>query len=172
MELGRYIFQLPSDEELQVLEQKINYSFSNRTLLREALQPATWVNEDGNKKLAMVGNSIMRLVIVNHGLKGKKTRGMCFSHTGYYFTNLRFRLWLGQISDMFTLKASKSSLCAQGFYLGISKFVVKRPTQLVVGPTIMATTMEAIVGAVYLDCNEQIQPCAVVMNALDIAWSE
>ncbi|KAJ5781841.1 uncharacterized protein N7518_010324 [Penicillium psychrosexuale] len=152
MELGRYIFQLPSDEELQVLEQKINYSFSNRTLLREALQPATWVNEDGNKKLAMVGNSIMRLVIVNHGLKEKKTRG--------------------QISDMFTLKASKSSLCAQGFYLGISEFVVKRPTQLVVGPTIMATTMEAIVGAVYLDCNEQIQPCAVVMNALDIAWSE
>ena len=172
MGLGRYIFQLPSNEELQVLEQKINYSFSNRTLLREALQTPSRVNEDGNKNLAMVGNAIIRLVIVNYGLKEKKTRGMRFTHNGYYFTNLRSRLWLGQISDMFTSKASNVSLCTQGFYLGIDEFVIKRTTQVGVGSRAMATTMEAIIGAVYLDCNEQIQPCVDVLTALDLTWSE
>lgn len=48
-----HIFPLPSDEELQVLEQKINYTFANRALLREALQSPNKYNEDGNRTLAL-----------------------------------------------------------------------------------------------------------------------
>ncbi|KAJ5597380.1 hypothetical protein N7537_007464 [Penicillium hordei] len=36
--VGRYIFPAPSDEALQVFEEKINYPFGNDALPREALQ--------------------------------------------------------------------------------------------------------------------------------------
>jgi ribonuclease-3 len=73
-----HIFLLPSDEELQFLEQKINYAFVNRALLREALQPPNRYNEDGNKSLALVGDKVLDLVIVTSGRDRNKTRGKHF----------------------------------------------------------------------------------------------
>ncbi|KGO59748.1 hypothetical protein PEX2_053260 [Penicillium expansum] len=50
--------------------------------------------------------------------------------------------------------------------------VVKNPCQSQIGRNVMIDTMQAIVGAVYLDCNEQIPPCADVMTALGLSWPE
>ncbi|KAF7525649.1 hypothetical protein PCG10_004640 [Penicillium crustosum] len=150
--VGRYICALPSDEELQVFEEKINYSFTNYTLSREALQVSNGFNGDGNKGLALIGDSILDLIIVISGRKKNKTKG--------------------EISEMIQLKASNAALAKQGFVLGIDRFIVKNPSQIEIMPKVMATTMEAIVGAVYIDCNEQIQPCEDVMTALGLSWSE
>ncbi|OQE43642.1 hypothetical protein PENCOP_c003G03419 [Penicillium coprophilum] len=138
----------PSDEDLQVLEMKSHYRFTNRLLIREALQASSGFNQDGHKTLAMIGDSILRLVLVTHGYYGKQITG--------------------QISDTISKKASTANLSKQGFDLGIDKFIVKN-SQPFVGPNVMATTTEAIVGAVYVDCNQQIQPCAVVMSALGVS---
>ena len=73
---------------------------------------------------------------------------------------------------MIQLKASNASLAKQGFILGIDKFIVKNRSQFEIMPNVMATTMEAIVGAVYLDCNQQTKPCADVMTALGLSWPE
>lgn len=73
---------------------------------------------------------------------------------------------------MIQQRASNAYLAKQGFVLGIDKFIVKNPSQFEIMPSVMATTMEAIVGAVYLDCNQQIQPCADVMTALGLSWPE
>lgn len=69
-------------------------------------------------------------------------------------------------------KAGNANLYKQGFNLGIDKFIIKNPSQVDIGRNVMATTMEAIIGAVYLDCNQRIQPCADVMAALDLSWTE
>jgi ribonuclease-3 len=69
-------------------------------------------------------------------------------------------------------KAGNAYLSQQGFDLGIDKFIVKNPSQSFVGNKVMAATMEAIVGAVHLDCNGQIAPCADVMTALGLSWPE
>lgn len=77
--VGRYIFPLPSDEELQVFKEKINYSFANDALLREALQASSGFNGDGNKRLALIGDIILDLVIVISGREKNKTRGKRFT---------------------------------------------------------------------------------------------
>ncbi|KAJ5941932.1 hypothetical protein N7516_002100 [Penicillium verrucosum] len=150
--VGHYIFPLPSDEELQVFEKKINYSFANDALLREALQVSSGFNGDGNKKLALIGDTILDLVIVTLGCDKNKTRG--------------------EISITIQQRASNAYLADQGFIHGIDKFIVKNPCQCKIMPNVMATTMEAIIGAVYLDCNQQIQPCIDVMTALGLSWPQ
>lgn len=63
-------------------------------------------------------------------------------------------------------------LSKQGFDLGIDQFIVKNPIQLDIGNRLMATTMEAIIGAVNLNCNGQIPLCAGAMAALGISWPQ
>ncbi|KAJ6189779.1 hypothetical protein N7519_004687 [Penicillium mononematosum] len=60
----------------------------------------------------------------------------------------------------------------QGFRLGLDQVIVKNPSQTFIGNRLMAPTMEAIVGAVYTDSNQQIPVCADVMTALGTSWSE
>ncbi|KAJ5505379.1 hypothetical protein N7453_004336, partial [Penicillium expansum] len=138
--------------ELLVFEKKINYNFANRALLREALQGSNALNGDGNKTLALIGVRVLGLVIVASGWNKNKTRK--------------------GISAMIDERAGTGNLHDQGFERGIDKFIVKNPCQSQIGRNVMIDTMQAIVGAVYLDCNEQIPPCADVMTALGLSWPE
>ncbi|OQD60918.1 hypothetical protein PENPOL_c019G06885 [Penicillium polonicum] len=150
--VGRYILTHPLDEELQVLEDKINHSFANGALLREALHLPNGWNGDGNKRLSLIGDPILKLVI---GISGRNENNT-----------------IGEISNMIQQRASNANLADQGFIHGIDKFIVKNPSQSDITRNVMATTMQAIVGAVYVDCNHQIQPCADVMTALGLSWPE
>jgi ribonuclease-3 len=77
--VGHYLFSLPSDDELEDFEKKINYRFIDRALLREALQASAAWNEDGNKTLALIGDRVLDLVIVISGRKKNKPRGKCLA---------------------------------------------------------------------------------------------
>lgn len=80
--VGLYIFalpSLPSDEDLQVLEEKIHYSFANDALLREALQVPSGFNGDGNKRLALIGIKIIGLNLASSGRNKNKTIGKHFT---------------------------------------------------------------------------------------------
>ncbi|CAG8103747.1 unnamed protein product [Penicillium nalgiovense] len=150
--VGRHLFPLSSDDEIEDFEKKIQYRFIDRALLREALQASAPWNNDGNKILALVGDRVLDLVIVISGRKRNKPRG--------------------EISEMIKQRAGNAYLTQQGFDLGIDKFIVKNPSQSFVAKNVMADTMEEIIGAVYLDCNSQIPPCAHVMTALGLSWPE
>ncbi|KAJ5971869.1 uncharacterized protein N7479_001787 [Penicillium vulpinum] len=143
-----YVLPTPSDEVLEVFEKKIKYRFNDRARAREALQAAAGFNGDGNKDLALIGDAILRLVIVNYGYTQNYTKGY--------------------ISNVITEKANNAYLAKQGFALEINNFVVRNNSQPTVGRKVMAATMEAIVGAVFLDCDQQIAPCVDVMAALGI----
>ena len=54
-------------------------------------------------------------------------------------------------------RATNGNLAKIGFSLGINVYIQLNPSaQGVVPDRLMATTMEAIIGAVYLDCNRDI----------------
>ncbi|CAI7653269.1 unnamed protein product [Penicillium palitans] len=153
--VGRYIFalsSLPSDEDLNVFEEKIHYSFANKALLREALQVPSGFNGDGNKRLALIGDKILGLILARSGRNENKTKG--------------------KTTEMINARAGNAHLAKQGFVLGIDIFIVKNPCQCDIMPKVMADTMQAIIGAVYIDCNEQIQPCVDVMIVLGLSWPE
>lgn len=75
--VGRHLFPLSSDDEIEDFEKKIQYRFIDRALLREALQASAPWNNDGNKILALVGDRVLDLVIVISGRKRNKPRGKC-----------------------------------------------------------------------------------------------
>lgn len=86
--VGRYILTHPLDEELQVLEDKINHSFANGALLREALHLPNGWNGDGNKRLSLIGDPILKLVIGISGRNENNTIGKRFTlATLIYFTS-------------------------------------------------------------------------------------
>ncbi|KAJ5779748.1 hypothetical protein N7457_007468 [Penicillium paradoxum] len=149
---GHIFSSLLSDDRVQILEDKIGYHFTSRDLLREALQSSNGVNGDANKNLALIGDAVIDTVLVIHGYGKKQPKGM--------------------ISDVKSQRAGNKYLTAQGFSLGIDQFVVINPSQTVVGVKVMATTMEAIIGAVFLDSGHQLGPCIKLMVVLGLSWPE
>ena len=61
---------------IHAVETLVQYRFHNRELLWEALQgPPTFVIPDGNKRLAIVGNAAIRLVLAEDWYPGKTSKG-------------------------------------------------------------------------------------------------
>lgn len=70
--------------------------------------------------------------------------------------------------------ASNGNLYEKGIALGLDPYIVKNPSQRnqVAGRLVMATTMEAILGAVYYDSNKNLGACERVMAVLGLSWPE
>lgn len=63
------------DEKLVNAENIISYRFTDRLQLRQALQLADSTHLDGNKYLALVGDTVIKMVLVKEGLRRHATRG-------------------------------------------------------------------------------------------------
>lgn len=80
----------------------------------------------------------------------------------------------GKIDKVIKAVASNENLYSQGVALGLDAFIVPDPSQrgLMAGKNVMATTMEAILGAVYYDSDKDLHACNRVMAALGLSWPE
>ena len=63
------------DRKLAKAERIISYQFTNPLALREALQLADSSNQIGNKDLALLGDTVIKLILVKEGLRRRATRG-------------------------------------------------------------------------------------------------
>ncbi|RJE22523.1 RNAse III [Aspergillus sclerotialis] len=140
-------------EELQDAEDIINYMFAEPSLLHEALQASGCESPDGNKRLALVGDAVLKLALVAEGHDRDESRA--------------------RINHVLSTKASNFYLAHRGFVLGLDRYVDKCQSQLgtPVSPKIMATTMEAIIGAVFLDSGNYVSALTNVLDALGLSWS-
>ncbi|OGE46847.1 hypothetical protein PENARI_c100G09676 [Penicillium arizonense] len=148
---------LPSDEEIKAFEDSVlqrTYRFTNRALIREALQGSSLFNPGGNKVLALADDATLRQILVDQGRDRNKSPE--------------------EIQNVITKVASNNNLNDQGVALGLDPFIGKNPGQwgLVAGRNVMATTMEAIIGAVRYDSNKNGDDCERVMAALGLSWFE
>jgi ribonuclease-3 len=69
---------LPSDEEIEAFENSVlgqAYRFTDRALIREALQGPSIFNHSGQKTLALVGDATLRQFLVDQGRERNKTPG-------------------------------------------------------------------------------------------------
>lgn len=67
--------------------------------------------------------------------------------------------------------ASNAFLAQRGFATGLGECVYKNPSQgNTVFPGPMASTVEAIIGAVFIDSGENVTAVEGVMEALGISW--
>lgn len=63
------------DEKLAKAEEIICYQFTNRLGLRQALQLADSIHQNGNKDLALLGDTVIELILIKEGLRRHATRG-------------------------------------------------------------------------------------------------
>ncbi|KAJ5736994.1 uncharacterized protein N7483_002119 [Penicillium malachiteum] len=143
-----------SDAKIQAVEKILQYEFQGKRLLEQALEAAGSTNRpEGNKRLAQLGDATLQLSIKLAGFEARQS--------------------IGSITISLSKKASNENLTAIGFSLGLDKFIILNPSsQGVVQPRLMATTVEALIGAVYLDNEKSIQAPLSVIRALGILQAE
>ncbi|CAI6023409.1 unnamed protein product [Clonostachys chloroleuca] len=126
----------------QVMERIIQRKFRNPKLLEEALiaagadeeAPMNNKKRQGNKRLALIGDAVLRLTLVDDGILLGKTTGQC--------------------ETICTAEASNASLFKIEEQHHLAPFIQTCPAQKGhVSPITGATTVEAVVGAVWLDCD-------------------
>ncbi|CRG92727.1 hypothetical protein PISL3812_09793 [Talaromyces islandicus] len=141
------------DGKLAKAEGIICYRFKNRLGLRQALQLADGIHQNGNKDLALLGDTVIKLVLVKEGLRRHATRG--------------------QINNVVSEKSSNAYLAQRGFSTGLAECVFANRAQgNTIYPGPMASTMEAIVAAVFNDSEEETPVVKGVMEALGVSWPE
>ncbi|KAH2035403.1 hypothetical protein KXW27_003641 [Aspergillus fumigatus] len=145
------------DERADVVEDIIHYDFTNRSILYEALRSAGALaltgrahRSDGNKDLAQVGDAVLQLILVMDGYEAKGSRGY--------------------INQIVSSTASNPNLAQVGFKAGLESVILINPSQASVSPGVMAQTVEAILGAVYLDSQMDVQAVRAVMASLSLGW--
>ncbi|KAL8712971.1 MAG: hypothetical protein Q9220_002831 [cf. Caloplaca sp. 1 TL-2023] len=127
------------DQAVAGVQDIIEYTFNDPYILLEALQaagaPARHFGGrrivDGNKRLAILGDTVLQLVLAEDWYDNGQSRAV--------FDDARQRL------------LSNWNLNQIGVQTGLNAFVNRAAGAPTVSPATMAATVEAIVGAVYLD---------------------
>ncbi|UKZ83559.1 hypothetical protein TrVFT333_011368 [Trichoderma virens FT-333] len=142
----------------QTVQDILQYQFRNPKLLEEALRAAgsdpTTTRQTprthGNKGLAMIGDAVLRLAVVDDGIIDGKTTQNCHE------------ICVAEISNVALNKILKK--------WEIVKFVKLSPAQKgVMSQGTGASTAEALIGAVWIDSERDFTAVHRVIHNLDIA---
>ena len=141
------------------VEEVIKYRFTNRSLLDEALITAgnnhtgnnTELGKPANKRLALVGDAVLRLAIVDHWWnQGDSSRRRNRSFGDLHVCSLTLQTESCE-NDCQQL-ASNENLSNRGNTIGLDAQIQKNPRHNGDVPrTAMASAMEAVIGAAWLD---------------------
>ncbi|MDH7507353.1 MAG: ribonuclease III domain-containing protein [Candidatus Thermoplasmatota archaeon] len=130
------------DKKLEELQEKIEYHFKDKELLKNALTHKTYAFEakipvEYNERLELLGDSILSFVVAEQLYKSNK-----------YFTEgeLTRRRSILVNNDFLAKKAKQLDL---GKYLLLGKGEIKQNGDK--NPTNLANALEAIIGSIYLD---------------------
>lgn len=122
------------------VEDVIGYKFKDNDIVWEALQAAGSVVRqsgnrsfrEGNKRLAIVGDAVLKLALVEDWYDGEEAREMA--------------------NHILSTVASNANLNKVGRLHGLDELVNTNPSQRhSVSPVTMTATVEAVLGAIYLD---------------------
>jgi len=130
------------EKDLSKLEKKIGYKFKNKQLLKDALTHKTYAFEakaplEFNERLEFLGDSILGFVVAEELYKSNK----------YFSEGELTRRRSVLVNNTFLAKKSKEIGLGKYLYFGageIKQEGFKNPTNL-------ANSLEALIGAVYLD---------------------
>jgi ribonuclease-3 len=155
---------------LEAIESIIDYRFAKSQLLEEALQAAgsamsnTSLTGDrhGNKRLALVGDAVIRLALLDPWYAtGGSTGEGCFHRVKTQLTSP------GDGTKMVSDRGSNDELSRLAVERGLDRYIVQNPSQNgSLSSTTLATTIEAIVGAVWIDSGKNFNKVSHVIRTL------
>ncbi len=154
------------------LEELTGYNFNDEQHARESLQAAGSPfapTSDGNKRLAMKGDAILRFLIIEDLYKANHTRGIPI-HDIERWNNEGVT---GSMQTTISRVVANNNLDRVGRDLGLAHIINRAPSSPanVVSPTTMSATMEAILGAVWDDSTGDLSAIRLVAQNLGL-WPE
>ncbi len=138
---------------MQELENKIGYSFKDKSLLRLALTHSSYANECGNaancnERLEFLGDSVLSLIV-----------------SEYIFANYK-DCPEGELTKLRASLVCEKSLCAFSQMLGVGKHILLGKGEELNGgrsrSSILADAFEAILAAIYLDAGMEVAKAHVL----------
>ncbi|KAJ6003609.1 hypothetical protein N7522_006301 [Penicillium canescens] len=139
-----------SAESIRAIESILNYEFHDKSLLDKAFEaPGATEARGGHQRQALIGDAALKLVLTELGYEGNASTG--------------------EITISRDSRVSNENLKRLGESLGLNAYFRLNPSsQGVVPRSMMATTMEAIIGAVYLDSGKDMATTRALVNRLGI----
>ncbi|CBF81959.1 predicted protein [Aspergillus nidulans FGSC A4] len=135
------------------LQYHFDLPFLNPALLSGALLAPGVSTREGNKAFGLLGGTALQLYLQVEGLKREMN--------------------VEQISQAMSQVAGKRNLAQRGFDLGIDKWIRNNPSQgSYISDKLMATTMEAIVGAYFEDQGRTFAALEKIVRVLGLGWPE
>lgn len=157
---------------IKFFEVRTGYTFKDQSLPQEAILAAGASSQRkdvegdprGNKRLALIGDALLRLEIVDqwHATGVPPCMTNCTSTLGQYSQNL------GQTQKIVSRRASNKNLEKIGREAGLAKYIITHPGQKHAGRTTIASAVEALVGAAWLDSNNDFATVRGIVRALSI----
>lgn len=148
----------------------IGYNFVNANTLWLALQAAgsgVGVN-DGNKVQAMLGDTVLKLILIDNLSRAGQTRCTCHlhsSHKCYYIAHT----FTASIDTAIQNIVSNNNLAERCTTTGLTEFINVNPSQgKEKPPKTRAATVEAVLAAVYTDSGRNISTVQQVMHVLGL----
>jgi ribonuclease-3 len=130
------------DKKLTALEKKIHYKFKNQELLQKALTHKTYAFEaktpiEFNERLEFLGDSLLGFIVAVQLYQANR----------YFSEGELTRRRASLVNNTFL--AEKAKELKLGEYLNLGKGEIKQKGDK--NPTNLANSLEALIGAVYLD---------------------
>jgi ribonuclease-3 len=132
-----------SDEILLDLESKLNYHFTNRNLIIQALKHRSFLEVSGEERicsyerLELLGDAVLGLVVTEYLYKKYSTKEE------------------GDLTAMKSLVVSRKILARIANAMNLGKYILLNDAEKKSGgrhrPSIVADAFEAVIGAIYLD---------------------
>lgn len=145
--------------DVKTLEQKLNYTFKDVELLKNALIHPSYVNERhleriySNQRLEFFGDSVLSLVV-----------------SEYIFTHLK-TFPEGKLTELRSRVVCEESLAKMAERLDVGAYLILGKGEIKSGgrarPSTLSDAMEAIIAAVYLDGGFEAAKKLVLDNLLD-----
>ncbi|KAG9194035.1 ribonuclease III [Alternaria panax] len=142
------------------IESLLQYTFTDKRIAVEAVQMAApqiacmhnnnFEGLDNNKRLSVLGNAVLAKVLCGAWFEARDPSGQARSQAQW--TQLR--------NDML----SNDALAPRGYQAGLDELVIVADSRPAVSPKMVATSLEAIIGAVYHDGGDEA--ALRVMNSL------
>lgn len=158
---------------LETIEKRIGYTFRDRSLLLQAFTRSSYCNEknyggkdnySSNEVLEFFGDSVLSTAIITLLLRKNTTR---------YEHGIKTQLTEGDFSNIRSKLSDKRNLSKNLSEIGLQKYMLLGEGDEKLGineePSVMEDLFESIIGAVYIDCQMNIETViSVVEKMLDV----
>ena len=162
------------DKRIPEIEEKIGYTFRDKSLIRQAFTRASFCNEanrfdkigyQSNEVLEFFGDSVLSAVIVTSLIKTKTER---------YAHGIKTALDEGDFSNIRSKLADKRNLSENITRLGLEKYFIMGEGDAKLGieneRSVKEDLFESIVGAIYIDSGFDMEAAAASVELmLDLA---